>query len=85
MWGKRAESLAQYIKKGGSATVFGEARQEKYTGKDGIERTVTKIRVNDVTLQSSKQDGGQGQTPPQQRQAPQQAAPVDDIDADIPF
>ena len=86
LFGKRAESLAPYIKKGGAATVYGEPRQRKYTGKDGIERTVTEIRVNDITLQGGKQDNGvQAAPPPRQRQAPRQAAPVGgDLD-DIPF
>lgn len=85
LWGKRAESLAPYLKKGGAVTVCGEPRQEKYTGKDGIERSVVKIRVNDITLQGSKQDGVQAQTPPPPQRQSQQVDPQDDIDDDIPF
>lgn len=82
LWGKRAEALAPYIKKGGAATVFGEPRQEKYTGKDGNEKQTVKIRVNDITLQSSGKDAGSSQgnrpTPPKSQTQP-------DIDDDVPF
>lgn len=84
LFGKRAESLAMYIKKGGSATVFGEAIQEKYTGKDGIERTVTKVRVNDITLQGSANSQAEPPSPPT-RQTPATRQPVEDVEDDVPF
>ena len=93
LFGKRAESLAPYIKKGGAATVYGEPRQRKYTGKDGIERTVTDIRVSDITLQGGKQhsDHAEPSAPTRRENAAQKAAQKAEtfgrisIDDDIPW
>lgn len=81
MFGARAEKVAPYIKKGGAATVFGTLHIRRYTAKDGGERTSADIRVNDITLQGSRQDGqanGQPPAPPQRR--PQESgAGLEDI------
>lgn len=75
------KKVAPYIKKGGAATVFGTLHIRRYTAKDGSERTSTDIRVNDITLQGSRQDGqanGQPPAPPQRR--PQESgAGLEDI------
>lgn len=46
LWGKRGESLAQYLKKGTPVTVIGEMSTEEYQGK-----TQLNVRVDDVKLQ----------------------------------
>ena len=51
LWGKRGESLAQYLTKGSSVTVSGDFGTREYEGK-----TYFTLRVNDVTLQGGKQD-----------------------------
>lgn len=52
MWGKRGETLAQYLTKGTSVTVAGDLGTREYEGK-----TYLTLRVNDVTLQGGKQSG----------------------------
>ncbi len=52
LWGKRGESLAQYLTKGSSVTVSGDFGTREYEGK-----TYFTVRVNDVTLQGGKSDG----------------------------
>lgn len=52
MWGKRGETLAQYLTKGSSVTVAGDLGTREYEGK-----TYLTLRVNDVTLQGGKQSG----------------------------
>lgn len=52
MWGKRGETLAQYLTKGSSVTVSGDLGTREYEGK-----TYLTLRVNDVTLQGGKQSG----------------------------
>lgn len=66
-FGKSAELLAQYAKKGAQIRVNGEFSVRKYT-KDGEEKQITEIRAQDFQLLGAKPDGaGQG-APAQQRQ-----------------
>ena len=88
LFGKRAESLSQYLKKGQSVTVSGTVSQRTYT-KDGVEKTTMDIRVNDVALQGGRKEES---APPQRTQSqPQRNAPAkrppsgfDDME-DVPF
>ncbi len=45
IWGTDAEDLAANFKKGNELMVFGTLKNDKYT-KDGVEKTLTKVRVN---------------------------------------
>ncbi len=87
LFGKRAESLAQYLKKGQSVTVSGTVSQRAYT-KDGIEKTTMDIRVADVALQGGRKEESappqRTQTPPPQRKAPA-ASNFEDFETDCPF
>lgn len=75
MWGKRGETLAQYLTKGSSVTVSGDLGTREYEGK-----TYLTLRVNDVTLQGGKPADGErkggGGAEPQQSY---------DLSDDIPF
>jgi single-strand DNA-binding protein len=57
LWGKRGESLGQYLTKGTAVTVSGDLGTREYEGK-----TYLTVRVNDVTMQgggkSERQDTG---------------------------
>ena len=85
MYGKRAESLAQYLKKGQQVTVTGTLSEREYEGKK-----YQTLRVNDVALQGGRPDGGQ---PAQRQSAPRQQAQqpqshgggFDDMADDVPF
>ena len=55
MWGKRGESLEQYLKKGTSIAVSGDLSTREHEGK-----TYLTIRVNEVTMQG----GGEKQDKP---------------------
>ena len=95
LWGKRGESLQQYLTKGQQVVVSGELGTREHDGK-----TYITCRVNDVSLLGGKQQTGNAapaqqqqqrqQQAPQQRQAPaqQQRTPMEppiDFDQDIPF
>lgn len=86
LFGKRAESLQQYLVKGQSVTVVGSVSEREWTDKDGQKRKSMDVRVNDVALQ-----GGQRQAAapaaPAPRQAARQAPAQDfsDLESDIPF
>lgn len=70
LWGKRAGTLVQYIKKGSSVTVTGEVELEQYTNTQGVAGAKMKINVQNVTLQ------GGGQQQQQQQQPAAQQAPA---------
>ncbi len=88
LFGKRAESLSQYLLKGGSVTVSGNLTEREWE-KDGVKRKTMDLRVNDVALQGSKAEPG---TSPVKTQSGQTArvrtAPAsgsEDFDDSIPF
>ena len=80
-FGKTAEIIGQYCKKGSQLMITGEFTVRKYTDKDGVEKQMTEIRGRDMQLLGSKPDGAGGG---QQGAAPaRQQAQADD--SDIPF
>lgn len=90
LWGKRGESLAQYLTKGSSVTVSGDFGTREYEGK-----TYFTVRVNDVTLQGGKSDNAGQATggynpdnpPPSQSASYKPSGPKEtyDLSDDIPF
>jgi single-strand DNA-binding protein len=56
LFGKRAESLAQYLVKGQKVTVTGQLTEREYNDRDGAKKIARELRVQDVALQ-----GGQRQ------------------------
>jgi single-strand DNA-binding protein len=87
LFGKRAESLGQYLTKGQSVTITGSVSQRKYTDKNGVEKISTDVRVNDVALQGGKRDETPRQAAPQRQQAskPSNRGGFEDMDSEIPF
>lgn len=73
LWGKRGESLAQYLTKGSRVAVSGELSVEVYEGK-----TQLNVRAEQVTLLG----GGQDRDEPRRDPARQAPAGLDD---DLPF
>ena len=89
-FGKLAEIIGQYVKKGDLIYVAGKIVTRKYQDKDGSERYATEIRASEMRMLGSKGDGGERQATPerQQRPAAQQqpkGSGFDDMDDDIPF
>lgn len=90
LFGKRAESLSQYLTKGQSVTIAGQVTERAYTDKDGQQRKSIDVRVNDIALQGGKREQSSEAQPAQRqpaRQAASKPAPsgFDDMDDDIPF
>lgn len=76
LWGDRADTLFQYIKKGSAITVCGSVELEQYTNRDGSAGAKMKINASNVTLQGGQPAQQQApQQPMQQPQAPRPAAP----------
>ena len=77
IFGKRAESLGQYIHKGTKVTISGQVNENVWTDKNGQERKSLNIRVNDIALQSKAEQRQEQQPAPQK-------ADYDDS-SDVPF
>ena len=80
MFGKRAESVSQYLTKGQLVGISGEVTLREWNDQQGQKRNSLEVRVNDLTL-LGKKDGQQAAQPRQQ--AP--ALPDDGFSDDIPF
>lgn len=85
LFGKRAESLAPYLKKGQQVTIVGTVSEREYTDKDGQKRTSIDVRVNDLALQGGRPTEQQEAPRAAPRATQRQADPIDDMDSDIPF
>ena len=80
LWGKRADSLQSYLKRGTAVTVLGNlATVETYTNKQGEVVSKIKVAVIDVALQGNRQDTEQ------QTSSTAPAASVQSNDDDLPF
>lgn len=77
LYGKRAESLAQYLTKGQSVTVSGTLAEREWTDKaTGEKRKSMDLRVSDVALQGGKREAAPAKA----------AAGGEDFDGgDLPF
>ena len=54
-WGKTAEIIEKYLKKGSEIAVEGKLINRNYTDKDGVKRYITEIQVNEVVLLDKKE------------------------------
>lgn len=72
-FGKLAEIMGEYLKKGAKCYVEGKLRTDEYE-KDGIKRYSTKIIANEMTMLDSRQDSQQA--PAQQGYAAQAPQPA---------
>lgn len=88
LFGKRAESLAQYLTKGTQVwTVLSEVRITEYQKKDGTSGVALEARVDQIEFAGSREHSAetaapQRETPQAPRQPAQSMAAMDD---DIPF
>ena len=57
-FGKLAEIVAQYLKKGRSVYVEGRIKTRKYTDKDGIEKYATDIIANEMQMLGNREGMG---------------------------
>lgn len=89
-YGRLAEVVGEYVKKGGLLYVEGKIKTRKWTDKDGVERYTTEIHGNEMKMLGGKSESSDGQSEHQEQKSngyqPQQARQsVADLDDDIPF
>jgi len=58
LWGKQAETLAEYLRKGKQVYVEGRLQTDEYTDKEGTKRKSTKVRCDRVVLLGGGGGGG---------------------------
>lgn len=90
MYRRLAEIAGQYLKKGSQVYLEGKIQSRKYQDKNGVERTAYDIIANEMKMigggnseQQAQSAQAETPTPPRRQAAP--AAPVEDIDDDVPF
>ena len=94
-FGKLAEIVAEYLKKGRQIYVEGRLQTNKWQDKEGNDRYTTQIVANEMQMLGSRDDNSsnQGYPPPasdetpakEKKQSASVESPMDDIDDDIPF
>ena len=72
VWGKRGESLAPYIKKGGEISLVGELSESEWVDKEGVAKKNLEMNVKEIQLVGGKPDNA---SQPAQNM-PNQAKPV---------
>jgi single-strand DNA-binding protein len=55
-WGKQAEVMEKYVKKGQEVAIEGKLSTRSYTDKEGNKRYATEIVVNELLMLGSKKD-----------------------------
>ena len=97
IWGKPAENLANYMRKGSQIGVDGRIQTRSYEGQDGKRVYVTEVVADNVQFLESKSENQQGQQNQQSQQhqpshtkkAPKQdsgqTGPFDISEDDLPF
>ena len=90
LWGKSAESLAEYLVKGKQIYVEGRLQTRQWDDKDGNKRYTTEIRSDRIVLLGGAGGGGRGQSIERQEvgvhagaAVPESSEPL--TDDDIPF
>jgi single-strand DNA-binding protein len=58
--GRTAEIVGEYVKKGRQVYVEGSVRYDKWTDKEGVEKLLTKIKGDKLTLLGSRDGAGGG-------------------------
>lgn len=63
LYGKFAETVCNYMKKGDCIAVWGKLKSRRYTGRDNIERTVYEVIANDMQIINTRSNQNQ-EVPP---------------------
>jgi single-strand DNA-binding protein len=96
-FGKLAEIMNEYLKKGAQVYIEGKLQTRKWTDQQGVEKYSTEIRAEKMLMLGGRREGGQeggerrerpaSNSGAQQRPASQPASGggFDEMDDDIPF
>ena len=86
LFGKRAESLAEYLIKGKQIAISGSLQQDRWENNEGQKRSVVKIIVDKVQfIGGKKQEATRAAPVAQAEPAKEEPVTEDNFDDDIPF
>lgn len=85
VFGRQAESVAQYLGKGRRVGVSGRLQWREWTQQDGSVRQAVDVVANDVYFLDSGQGVEAGHTPPRASELPAPPAPKPTLADYIPF
>ena len=93
-FGRLAEIMGQYLRKGSQVYIEGRLRTRKYTDRDGVDRWTTEIIADQMQMLGSRQGSGEpsvgdnsygGRAPASSPSPAGAGGGLSDIDDDIPF
>ena len=85
-WGKMADIVEKFVKKGSQLYVEGKITTRMYTGKDGNDRYSTEIRVEGLQFLGKKESATTAPASTQEVESPSlKALKEDDPKDDLPF
>lgn len=90
-FGKLAEIVGEYLKKGSQVYVEGRLQTRKWTDKEGHEKYTTEIVADRMQMLGSRSGGAapssqsEESSPPRQSGPPAASSEFNDLDDDIPF
>lgn len=63
VWGKRAQTAAEYLRKGAKITIAGQGKLNSYTTQDGTEKQSLNVNVTDFTLPAREANATDAEMP----------------------
>ena len=85
IWGRQAEIVDQYVKKGDLLMVEGKNRTREYEDKDGNARKITEVRVEAVKLMPKAGGSERGESSEPRREKPAASHEEGRWKDDLPF
>lgn len=85
LWGTRAVALQQYLKKGLTVTVTGEATMSSYTDKGGIKKDSIDILVDQIEFFSGTRTPGEKETQGIPHDGSSESSPFEGFDQTMRF
>jgi len=88
VWGKLAEIVSQYLKKGRKVMVVGRLQTRTWEAQDGSKRSKTEIVANDINFVDRAKDGDFSEPSEKEKTAPVAKSAEDEGEInieDIPF
>ena len=83
MYGRMAETAAEYMKKGQMVYVEGRLNTREWEDQNQIKRKTTEIRCDNFTMLGRRSDARAGQS--QGAMSPSPSVPGSEVDDDLPF
>ena len=83
MYGRMAETAAEYMKKGQMVYVEGRLNTREWEDQNQIKRKTTEIRCDNFTMLGRRSDAPTGQS--QGAMSPSPSVPDSEVDDDLPF